>query len=157
MGTNGKGRNSLMGWAVLVFFCAVLFGLFLAVEAGSAIGVAATLAIFGTVFWFFARRGREYYEAHPQEAAEAARQRAIMAQKIERRSNRDFKAKVFGVGVALGVVILANAGRKFMPAFAALPRATQLTWLFLGAVVAIVVINVVVGIVRKRRALSARP
>jgi Ca2+/Na+ antiporter len=157
MGANNKGGNRLMGWLALLFLCAVLFSLFLAVKAQSAIGVAATLAIFTAIFWFFARRGRKYYEAHPQEAAEATRKRAVMAQDIERRTNRDFKAKMVGVGIALGIVIVASAGRKFMPVFAALSRQAQLTWLLLGGVVAIVAINVVIGIVKKRRALSARP
>jgi TRAP-type uncharacterized transport system fused permease subunit len=156
MATNGN-RSSLAGWAVLVFFCAVLLALFVAVKAESVTGVAATLVIFAAVFWFFARRGRKYYAAHPQEAAEAARQRAVMAQKIERRTNRDFKAKLAGAGIALGVVILATVGRKLMPAFAAMPRGEQLTWLFLGSVVALVAINLGIGIVKKRRAPTARP
>jgi RsiW-degrading membrane proteinase PrsW (M82 family) len=157
MGISGKARNNAAGWLALLFFCGVLLALFVAVKMQSLIGVAATLAIFGAAFWFFARRGRKYYEAHPQEAAEDARRRTILMQEAERRSNNDFKSKLIGVGIAAGVIILVQAVRKFTPVFATLPREEQLTWLFLGVVIAIVAINVVIGIVKKRRALSARP
>jgi hypothetical protein len=44
-----------------------------------------------------------------------------------------------------------------MPAFAAMPRGEQFTWLLLGSVVALVALNLGIGIVKKRRAPSARP
>jgi hypothetical protein len=154
---DGKPRsNPILAWLTLGILLLGLLGLYLAARAGNMPVLLAGLAILVGGFWYFARRGRAYYQAHPEEEAEARRQRAVLAAQVERRDNQRFKQKLLFVGIALTVVAAMNIWRRFAPSLDALPRGERLTWIFLGAVILIVLGNLAWAAWKKKR-VNAQP
>jgi hypothetical protein len=152
MAEGKRSINPILGWLILGILFAWLLGLYLAARDGNIPVLFAGLVIMAGVFWYFARRGRTYYENHPEEAAQAKRQRAVMMAEQGHQADRNFKQKVVSVGIALAVVLGASLFRRYAPGFAALPKSDQRLYLVLGGIALVVLCNLAWMAWKKRRA-----
>ncbi len=94
MDERNDNKASPLVWMVLLLLLGGVLGIYLAARASNYFVVLIGIASLAAVVWYFSRRGRKYYEAHPKEAAEAKVRRDAAVQAARSRQENNFKQDV---------------------------------------------------------------
>jgi hypothetical protein len=106
MDTRNDNKASPLVWVALLLLFGGLLGIYLAARANNYVAVLIGIASLAAVVWYFARRGRKYYEAHPKEATEAKVLRDAVVQGVRLRGERDFEQTLFLIAPLLPFLAL---------------------------------------------------